>query len=103
MTTTEDPLYWGLILIIGLLATPLPGLFGRQYKPKGVWDIALSVFGAVAGAHIIGPALQIAANPPAAEFHWPGPVSMQLAYLIVGAAAGAILVSISARHLSKER
>jgi hypothetical protein len=101
--TTGDPLFWGLILIIGLIVGALVGLLDRQRQERIFLYVATSVFGAALGAHFIGPVLQIALNPPAGEFHWPGPASMEATYLIVGTAAGAILANVIVPYVSKER
>ena len=107
--TTRDPLYWGLILGMGVIAGILAYYFDRQHKPLGVLHLALyvlvSVFGAAVGAHFVGPVLQIAVNfifrSPAAEIQWPAPVSMNGFYLFIGTVVGTMLFNTVARLVSR--
>jgi hypothetical protein len=96
---TGDPLYWGMVLTFGVIA----GLLGyykadkENFEQGGAWIVLVYLFGcwmgAVVGATIIGPLLQIfwqLLAGSSTELMWPQPVSMKIEFLIAGTWIGAL-------------
>ena len=96
---TNDPIYWSVVAISGLLAA----IVAYQFDPAAsklspVVCMAAGFASAVLGATVVGPILQLAWQSvvrPDMEIIWPAPVSLDMRFLLSG-----IWVSVLAFALS---
>jgi hypothetical protein len=84
---TNDPIYWSVVIISGLLAA----IVAYQFDPAAsklnpVVCMAAGFASAVLGAMVVGPLLQLAWRfvfGPATEIIWPAPVSLDIRHKIL--------------------
>ena len=112
---TRDPLYWALVLGIGVFRGLAAGFKSNKenFPQDGPsWllvplHVLMGSVGAVLGAVFVAPALQMSWQlfaGSSTEIAWPQPVSLQARFLVVGtgigAAAGVMTLFLSRRRTS---
>jgi hypothetical protein len=108
---TNDPIYWSVVIISGLLAA----IVAYQFDPAAsklnpVVCMAAGFASAVLGAMVVGPLLQLAWRfvfGPATEIIWPAPVSLDIRFLLggiwVSVLAFALLILVRNRLVANRR